>query len=89
MNIILVLALYLCTAVAVPLESELSSKDRLTRRGCEGKFGEKATKYYGDYTGCAASYPDGSGTYVETKDVHHYASGVKCWTDLVSHCTCI
>jgi hypothetical protein len=36
----------------------------------------------GDYTGSTSSFADGSGTYVRTDDVHRYASGVKCWTDL-------
>lgn len=41
------------------------------------------TSKYGDYTGSTSSYGDGSGTYVRTDDVGTYASGVKCWTDLV------
>lgn len=27
------------------------------------------------------AYSDGSGTYVGSDEVHHYASGVKCWSD--------
>lgn len=41
------------------------------------------TSKYGDYSGSTSSYGDGSGTYVRTDDVGTYASGVKCWTDLV------
>jgi hypothetical protein len=26
-------------------------------------------------------YTDGEGTYINSDSVHHYASGVKCWTD--------
>ncbi|KAI5081312.1 hypothetical protein GOP47_0004495 [Adiantum capillus-veneris] len=26
-------------------------------------------------------YTDGSGTYITSDEVHHYASGVKCWSD--------
>lgn len=40
---------------------------------------------YGEYTGQWSSYPDGSGTYVRTDDVHKYGflgTGDKCWTDL-------
>ncbi|KAL1594382.1 hypothetical protein SLS60_010142 [Paraconiothyrium brasiliense] len=42
------------------------------------------TDTYGDYTGQWSSYPDGSGSYVRTDDVHKYGgpSGDKCWTDL-------
>lgn len=42
------------------------------------------TAQLGDYTGDTSSYPDGSGTYVDSKDQGTYASGVKCWTDIVS-----
>ena len=41
------------------------------------------TAQSGDYTGSTSSYPDGSGTYVDSKDQGTYASGVKCWTDIV------
>ena len=41
------------------------------------------TAQLGDYTGSTSSYPDGSGTYVDSKDQGTYASGVKCWTDIV------
>ncbi|KAF6222549.1 hypothetical protein HO173_013358 [Letharia columbiana] len=40
------------------------------------------TAQLGDYTGSTSSYPDGSGTYVDSKDQGTYASGVKCWTDI-------
>ena len=42
------------------------------------------TAELGDYTGDTSSYADGSGTYVDSKDQGTYASGVKCWTDIVS-----
>ncbi|MDI1488745.1 MAG: hypothetical protein OHK93_008021 [Ramalina farinacea] len=45
---------------------------------------DDATSDLGDFTGQTSSYQDGSGTYMESKDVHYYASGVKCWTDIVS-----
>lgn len=41
-----------------------------------------ATDTYGDYTGSTSSHADGSGTYIRSDDVHRYASGDKCWTDL-------
>lgn len=42
------------------------------------------TSQLGDFTGSTSSYPDGSGTYVDSEDQGTYASGVKCWTDVVS-----
>ena len=42
------------------------------------------TAQLGDYTGDTSSYPDGSGTYVDSKDQGTYISGVKCWTEIVS-----
>ncbi|PVH95314.1 hypothetical protein DM02DRAFT_617970 [Periconia macrospinosa] len=41
-----------------------------------------ATDTYGDYTGQWSTYKDGEGKYVRSDDVHRYASGDKCWTDL-------
>ena len=44
---------------------------------------DRTTAELGDYTGNTSSYPDGSGTYVESMDEWNYRSGVKCWTDIV------
>jgi hypothetical protein len=41
-----------------------------------------ATDEFGDYNGSKSQYPDGSGTYLRSGDVHRYASGDKCWTDM-------
>ncbi|KAH7130037.1 hypothetical protein B0J11DRAFT_243061 [Dendryphion nanum] len=50
------------------------STSAITKRG--------ATDVFGDFTGQKSSYPDGSGKYVRSEDVHRYASRDKCWTDL-------
>ncbi|KAH6873654.1 hypothetical protein B0T10DRAFT_499733 [Thelonectria olida] len=43
-----------------------------------------ATDTWGDHTGFTSQHSDGEGNYIETDDVHYYASGVKCWTDVFS-----
>lgn len=59
-----------------PSSERNSNSDLLLKRA-------GTTAQLGDYTGSTSSYPDGSGTYVDTEDEGTYASGVKCWTDIV------
>ena len=63
-------------ALAYPSSEGTSAADMLFKRA-------GTTAQLGDYTGSTSSYPDGSGTYVDSKDQGTYASGVKCWTDIV------
>ncbi len=63
-------------ALAYPSSEGTSAADTLFKRA-------GTTAQLGDYTGSTSSYPDGSGTYVDSKDQGTYASGVKCWTDIV------
>lgn len=39
-------------------------------------------KVYGDHEGSVSSYPDGSGKFIRSDDIHTYASRDKCWTEL-------
>ena len=66
-----------CPSFSYPNPGETSDPHELLRRA-------GTTSYFGDYTGSTSSYPDGSGTYIRSEDVGTYASGIKCWTDLVS-----
>lgn len=61
------------TISATPVETDLQKRGR----GKGGSFPD-----YGDWTGDTSRWTDGYGTYVDSKDIYHYASGVKCWTDL-------
>ena len=63
-------------ALAYPSSDGWFESERLFKRA-------GTTAELGDYTGDTSSYPDGSGTYVDSKDQGTYASGVKCWTDIV------
>lgn len=63
-------------ALAYPAYDARSESDLLFKRA-------GTTAQLGDYTGSTSSYADGSGTYVDSKDQGTYASGVKCWTDIV------
>ena len=63
-------------ALAYPSSEARSQSDLLFKRA-------GTTAQLGDFTGDTSSYPDGSGTYVTSKDQGTYASGVKCWTDIV------
>ena len=64
------------TALAYPSSEGSSDSNLLFKRA-------GTTAELGDYTGSTSSYPDDSGTYVDSKDQGTYASGVKCWTDIV------
>lgn len=76
------LSILAVTSFAAPASEVLSKRD------CDGKFGDDATSTLGDFTGCWSSYEDGSGTYVTSEDTHNYGplgiGGDKCWTDVVS-----
>ena len=63
-------------ALAYPFSEANSDSSLLFKRA-------GTTAQLGDYTGDTSSYPDGSGKYVDSKDQGTYASGVKCWTDIV------
>jgi hypothetical protein len=65
---LLSMALALCS-VATPVDG--SANNRLSKRLEDGQY---AANSGGTYNG-------DEGTYVTSDSVHHYASGVKCWTD--------
>jgi hypothetical protein len=65
---LLSMTLALCS-VAAPVDE--SASNRLSKRLEDGQ--------YNAYSG--GTYNGDEGTYVSSDSVHHYASGVKCWTD--------
>ncbi|ORY11486.1 hypothetical protein BCR34DRAFT_601273 [Clohesyomyces aquaticus] len=68
--------------IVLPGTTDQGESTPAGKRGVAANTKRGATDVYGDYSGQWSSYTDGSGTYVNTKDVHRYASGDKCWTDL-------